>query len=73
MRPDCIQPIGFIRGHCGSVANEAPSDRATGAQRPFLSKGLSVHLEVNGTRFRFHYPAGQAFPSGTGLLRMFHP
>ena len=73
MRPECIKHTGFIRGHCGSVAIEAPSDRATGAQRQFLTKLPSVHLQGNGTRFHSNHPAGQAFPSGTCLLRVFNP
>ena len=72
MRPEYTKHTGFIRRHCGSVAIEAPSDRATGAQRPFLTKGLSVHLQGNGTRFHSYHPAGQAFPSGTCVLRIFN-
>ena len=73
MRPEYMNYPGFIRGHCGSVAIEAPSGRATGAQRPFLTKWLSVHLQGNGTRFHCNHPDGQAFPSGTCLLRIFNP
>ena len=73
MRPEYMNYTGFIRGHCGSVAIEAPSGRATGAQRPFLTKWLSVHLQGNGTRFHSNHPAGQASPSGTCLLRIFNP
>ena len=73
MRPDRIKHTGFIRGHCGSVAIEAPSGRATGAQRHCFMKLPSVHLQGNGTRFHSNHPAGQAFPSGTCLLRIFNP
>ena len=71
MRPECIRLIGFIRGHCGSVAKEAPSGRAIGAQRSFLAKGLSVHLQGNDVYC--HHPAGQAFPPGACLLRRLNP
>jgi hypothetical protein len=73
MRPERNNNTGFIRGHCGSVAIEAPSGRATGAQRYFLDSLPSVHLQGNGTRFHSNHPAGQAFPSGTCLLRIFNP
>ncbi len=73
MRPEYITQISFIRRHCGSVAIEAPSDRATGAQRQFRKKLTSVHLQGNETRFHSNHPAGQAFPSGTCLLRFFNP
>jgi hypothetical protein len=33
MRSECNTQVEFIRRHCGSVAIEAPSGRATGAQR----------------------------------------
>ena len=72
MRPERIKNTGFIRGHCGSVAIEAPSDRATGAQRQFLNKLASVHLQGNGTSFHYNHSAGQAFPSGMCLLRVFN-
>jgi len=73
MRPEYITQISFIRRHCGSVAIEAPSDRATGAQRQFRKKLTSVHLQGNETRFHSNHPAGQAFPSGMCLLRFFNP
>ena len=73
MRPEYITQISFIRRHCGSVAIEAPSGRATGAQRHCFMKLPSVHLQGNGTRFHSNHPAGQAFPSGTCLLRIFNP
>jgi hypothetical protein len=73
MRPECRRTTCFIRRHCGSVAIEAPSDRATGAQRQFLKKLTSVHLQGNETRFHSNQPAGQAFPSGMCLLRFFNP
>jgi len=71
MRPECSHLTGFIRGHCGSVAKEAPSGRATGAQWTFLTKGLPVHLQGNDRDC--HHPAGQAFPPGTCLLRRLNP
>ena len=70
MRPERISPTGFIRGHCGSVANEAPSDRATGAQRQVLKQLPSVHLQRTGTRFPSDHPAGEALPPGKCLLRL---
>ena len=73
MRPEHIKHTGFIRRHCGSVANEAPSDRVTGVQRHFLELLPSAHLQKNGTRFHSNHPAGQVFPSGTCLLRIFNP
>jgi hypothetical protein len=73
MQLEHINNTGFIRRHCGSVAIEAPSGRATGAQRQFLKKVSSVHLQTNGKRFRFNHPAGQAYPPGTCLLRVFNP
>jgi len=72
MQPERIANIDFIRRHCGSVANEAPSGRATGAQRHCFFQLLSVHLQRNGTRFHSNHPAGQAFPFGTCLLRIFN-
>jgi len=72
MQPECINNTDFIRRHCGSVANEAPSGRATGAQRQCFIKLLSVHLQGNGTCFHSIHPAGQAFPSGTCLLQVFN-
>ena len=72
MRPECINQTGFIRGHCGSVAPEAPQDRATGAQRQ--TKDLSsVHLQGNGMYFAPKHPAGEALPTGLRLLRVFDP
>ena len=72
MRPERIENIDFIRRHCGSVAIEAPSGRATGAQRHCFNKLPPVHLQGNGTRFHSIHPAGQAFPFGTCLLRIFN-
>jgi hypothetical protein len=72
MRPERIKHTGFIRGHCGSVATEAPSGRATGAQRHLLIQLSSVHLQRNGMSFHSNHPAGQAFPSGTCVLRVFN-
>ena len=71
MRSEGNTQVEFIRRHCGSVAIEAPSGRATGAQRHCFIKLLSVHLQRNGTSFHSDHPAGQAFPSGTRLLRIF--
>ena len=71
MRPEYITQISFIRRHCGSVAIEAPSGRATGAQRQFRKKLSSVHLQGNGARFRFNHPAGQAFPPGIVFAPVF--
>ena len=59
----------FIRRHCGSVAIEAPTGRATGAQRQGLIPLPSVHLERNGAVFHSCHPAGEAIPPGTRLLR----
>ena len=73
MQPERINNTGFIRGHCGSVAIEVPKGRATGAQRHLLNQLPSVHLQGNGTGFHSNHPAGQAFPSGTCLLRVFNP
>ena len=73
MQLERINNTGFIRRHCGSVAIEAPSGRATGAQRHFVNQLSSVHLQGNGTGFHSNHPAGQAFPSGTCLLRVFNP
>ena len=73
MRPECIMLISFILRHCGSVAIEAPSGRATGAQRQFRKKLTPVHLQGNETRFHSNHPAGQAFPPGMCLLRFFNP
>jgi len=72
MRPEDTKQTCFIRGHCGSVANQAPQDRATGAQRQWLSPLPSVQLQGIGTCFSSHHPAGQVVPSGTCLLRVFN-
>jgi hypothetical protein len=72
MQPECINNTDFIRRHCGSVANEAPSGRATGAQRHCFIKLPSVHLQGNGTCFHSHHPAGEAIPPGICLLRVFN-
>jgi len=72
MQPECINNTDFIRRHCGSVANEASSGRATGAHQQCFTELLSVHLQGSGTGFHFNHPAGQAFPSGTCLLRVFN-
>ena len=72
MQLERIDNTGFIRRHCGSVANEAPSGRAIGAHRHWFYKLPSVHLQVSGIYFHSHHPAGQVFPSGTGLLRVFN-
>jgi hypothetical protein len=37
--PILVTRFGFIRGHCGKVANKAPSDRETGA-----SAQAAIHL-----------------------------
>ena len=71
MQPERIANIDFIRRHCGSVAIEAPSGRAAGAQRHCFNKLPSVHLQGNGTRFHSCHPAGEAIPPGTRLLRIF--
>ncbi len=55
----------FIRRHCGSVAIEAPSGRATGAQRHTYCRRPVFRKPVG---FHFHHPAGQVFPSGMCLL-----
>jgi len=73
MQPERIDNTDFIRRHCGSVANEAPSGRATGAQRHWFNELSSVHLQGSGTCFHSHHPAGEAIPSGTCLLRVFNP
>ncbi len=62
----------FIRRHCGSVATEAPKGRVTGAQRQVSSHLPSVHLQGSGAGFHFNHPAGQAFPSGMCVLRVFN-
>jgi hypothetical protein len=62
---------GFIRRHCGSVANKVPSDRATGAQRQCFITVSSIHLQRGGTGFHLTHPAGEAIPSGLRLLRVF--
>ncbi len=72
MPPEHFYNTGFIRRHCGSVANEAPSDRATGAQRYRFIKLPPIHLQWNGIHFHSYHPAGQAIPSGTCLLRIFN-
>ena len=72
MRPERMRNTGFIRRHCGSVTSEAPSGRATGAQRHCFIQLPSVHLQGNGTRFHSYHPAGQAIPSGTCVLRVFN-
>ena len=63
---------GFIRGHCGSVTSEAPQGRATGAQRRLLNQLPSVHLQGKGVYLHFNHPAGQVFPSGMHLRRIFN-
>lgn len=73
MQPDPVQGTDFVRGHCGSVATEAPPDRATGAQRHSFLQLSSVHLQANGTAFHFNHPAREAFPPGTRWLRVFQP
>jgi hypothetical protein len=73
MQPERIKHTDFIRRHCGSVAIEAPSGRVIGTQRHCFIKLPSVHLQGNGTRFHSNHPAGQAFPSGMCLLRIFNP
>ncbi len=73
MRPEGRKHTGFIRGHCGSVAIEAPLDRATGAQRQAFEHLPSVLPQRSGTRFHSNHPAGQASPSGMCLLRVFNP
>ena len=70
MRPERTHNTGFIRRHCGSVATEALKDRATGVERHFLKQLPPVHLP--GNVVRSNPPAGQAFPSGMGLLRVFN-
>ena len=42
MQPEDMKQTGFIRGHCGSVANKAPQDRVTGAQRHILHCRRSI-------------------------------
>ncbi len=73
MPPERINNTDFIRRHCGSVAIEAPSGRATGAQRHCFITLPSVHLQGNGTYIHSIHPAGQAFPFGMCLLRVFKP
>ena len=36
-----VARFGFIRGHCGKVANKAPSGRETGA-----SAQAAIHLQL---------------------------
>ena len=72
MQPERIANIDFIRRHCGSVAIEAPSGRATGAQRQGLIPQSPVHFKRNGAVFRSCHPAGEAIPPGTRLLRVFN-
>jgi hypothetical protein len=64
MRPDRIRRTGFIRGHCGSVAIEAPSGRATGAQRQFPVVG-PISREWN--LFPFHSPCRASIPARGAL------
>ena len=73
MRPERINNTDFIRRHCGSVTIEAPSGRATGAQRHCFIQVSSVHLQGSGTSFHSHHPAGEAIPSGTCFLRVSNP
>ena len=73
MRPDQNNPAEFIRGHCGSVTIEAPSDRATGAQRYCLNQWPPVQLHRKIIDHLFTHSAGQAFPSGLCLLRVCNP
>ena len=72
MQPERIKHTDFIRRHCGPVATEAPKGRVTGAQRQITSPLPSVHLQRNGTGFHSIPPAGQAFPSGICVLRVFN-
>lgn len=73
MPPEALHRTDFIRGHCGSVATEAPPDRATGAQWQRFLQLPSVHLQGNGTGFHSNHPAREAFPPGMRWLRVFHP
>ena len=45
-----------------SVAIEAPSDRATGAQRFFQNKQPSIHLQWNGEYSPFQSPRRVSLP-----------
>lgn len=73
MQPESVHHTDFIRGHCGSVATEAPPDRATGAQRRCFMQLPSVHLQANGTGFHTYHPAREAFPPGMRRLRVLIP
>ncbi len=57
--------IEFIRGHCGSVAIEAPSDRATGAQRQRVCR-RSLFKKALG--FSFLSPWWASLPPGEVLV-----
>jgi len=59
MQLDRICCTGFIRGHCGSVALEAPSGRAIGAQRQFPVVG-PFSREWN--LFPLHSPCRASIP-----------
>lgn len=73
MRPERDNKTGSIRGHCGSVATEAPPGHATGAQRHCFLQLPAVHLQANGMGFHSNHPAREAFPPGVRWLRVFHP
>ena len=70
--------FGFIRGHCGKVANKAPPGRATGASakaailpQPRAVLQRSVHLRNHGSRravlFSRHPPASNHEPCARRL------
>lgn len=59
MRHERIHYTSFIRGHCGSVAIEAPSGRAIGAQRQFSVVG-PISREWN--LIPFHSPCRASIP-----------
>lgn len=65
MSPDVSAQNEFIRGHCGSVTIEAPSDRVIGAQRLKVSRRSIFRKPIG---FPFINPVGQVVPLGLRLL-----
>lgn len=65
MLPERTYYTSFIRGHCGSVAIEAPSGRVIGAQRQFPVVG-PVSREWN--LFPFHSPCRASIPVRGALV-----
>lgn len=64
MSPEAYCAPEFIRRHCGSVAIEAPSDRATGAQRQRRWRRSIFRKPIG---FHSYHPRGQVFPRGMRL------